>query len=114
MNFEMLRKVTASYIRQHGEDFAPFIGVSTLDEAFQSYCNKVESVASAEWGGQLEIKAMCNLLDREIWIYSADSSVLKMASDTKGSSDRLPLKITYHRHFYSLGEHYNSVEYIDR
>lgn len=76
-------------------------------DEFEQYCNKVASYDGAEWGGQVEIQALCACLQRSIWIYSADTHapILKM-----GSFDECPpLRISYHRQYYALGEHYNSV-----
>lgn len=73
----------------------------------------MESPSQAEWGGQLEIQALCAALGRVIYIYSADAPVLKMGEehglDASASQHLSPLRICFHRHFYALGEHFNSV-----
>ena len=67
-------------------------------------------MAGAEWGGQLEIRALCCCLERRILVYSADSPVLTMGEEVVGAAaEKQPLKLAYHRHYYALGEHYNSV-----
>jgi OTU-like cysteine protease len=107
-DFSSLRASAASYLRSHGEEFAPFLGLSPTDDEFLTYCNNVESVLNAEWGGQLEINALCLSLQRAVMVFSADAPLLVMGENFL-KADRLPLKIAYHRHFYALGEHYNSV-----
>jgi len=58
--FVTLRKEAADYMRAHQEDFAPFLGLEGLE--YLSYCDKVADVAGAEWGGQLEVRALCACL----------------------------------------------------
>ena len=66
----------------------------------------------AEWGGQLEIRALCEYLHRPIHVYEANMPVLIM-SEENVRSDESPIILTYHRHYYALGEHYNSVTSIN-
>ena len=105
-DFRQLRVMASDYIRRRSEDFAPFIGCSPDDEAFNQYCEKVASEALAEWGGELEIRALSECLGYPIYIYSASSPLLKMGDDSTGLK---PIRLSYHRHFYALGEHQNSV-----
>ncbi|CAH1780086.1 unnamed protein product, partial [Owenia fusiformis] len=103
-----MRKKTAAYIRANKDDIMPFLcdhntGEPYDDEAFEKYCSDTENTPA--WGGQLEIKALSNVLDHPIEIVQADSPPLVIGEDTKNT----PLILSYHRHIYSLGEHYNSV-----
>ena len=79
------------------------------DAEYQEYCDKVASVAGAEWGGQLEIRALCCALGRLVCVHSADSPVLIMGEEAADDATLPPLKLAYHRHYYALGEHYNSI-----
>lgn len=108
-NFTSLRSLAAGYLRSHAEEFAPFLGMLATDSEYTIYCDKVESPSDAEWGGQVEINALCASLARKIIVISADAPALIMGEDSVESRSRHPLKIVYHRHFYALGEHYNSV-----
>jgi OTU domain-containing protein 6 len=110
-DFVTMRKLAGAYIRQHPDSFAPFIGVDVADPEFESYCRRIENVNGAEWGGQLEVRALSECLHRPIHIYEANAPVLKMGEDSVGNESRRvePIIITYHRHYYALGEHYNSV-----
>ena len=109
-DFIQLRTIASAYLRSHADEFAPFLGMLPTDSEYGAYCNKVESVGDAEWGGQLEIKALCSSLNRTMMIYSADAPVVIMGEENLASNpSQLPLKLAYHRHFYALGEHYNSV-----
>lgn len=70
----------------------------------------MENVASAEWGGQLEIKALSECLQRPIFVYEANAPVVKMGEEFYNPhSPEQPIRLTYHKHYYALGEHYNSV-----
>ena len=82
-------------------------------------------------GGQLEIQALSRALQQSIVVYSADSPVLSMGPEDQGHEReevgaragtgveaeegdagrrrRPPLRVSYHKHYYALGAHYNSV-----
>ncbi len=115
VSFQLLRVLAANYIRRNPDDFTPFLEMSADDPEFAAYCDKVESEVQCEWGGQLEITALCACLGLQIHVYSADSPVLVMGGDADGNSSsgvessRKPLRISFHRHYFALGEHYNSV-----
>ncbi|XP_028162606.1 deubiquitinase OTUD6B [Ostrinia furnacalis] len=104
-----LRKKVASYVRQNKDDFLPFMtNPDTLemlnDDEFEAYCDKITN--TAVWGGQLEIRALSNVLKNPINIIQATGpECIEQGNEFEGP----PLVITYHRHMYSLGEHYNST-----
>ena len=115
LTWSKLRQLAASYMRANSEDFLPFLGLTQTE--YEEYCSHVESDTLAIWGGQLEIKAICSCMGVKIHVYSADSPVLLMGvgdgeistTTTCAFTSLPPLKISYHKHFYSLGAHYNSV-----
>ncbi|KAL9430790.1 hypothetical protein AB3S75_021914 [Citrus x aurantiifolia] len=79
-------------------------------ERFENYCKEVESTAA--WGGELELRALTHCLRKHIMIYSGSFPDVEMGkeysnggSDSSGSS----IILSYHRHAFGLGEHYNSV-----
>lgn len=119
-DFVTMRKLAGAHIRQHPDSFAPFLGFDAADPEFESYCSKIENVSGAEWGGQLEVRALSECLRRPIHIYEAAAPVIKMGEETaarvdssvESSSTTEPIIVTYHRHYYALGEHYNSVTRI--
>ena len=77
-----------------------------VDEDFEKYCEKVESITQSVWGGQLEINAISAALKLPIDVFSADSPVVTMG---KEADSKKKLRISYHKHYFSLGEHYNSI-----
>uniref|UniRef100_A0A7S3JPY4 OTU domain-containing protein n=1 Tax=Aureoumbra lagunensis TaxID=44058 RepID=A0A7S3JPY4_9STRA len=101
-----LRKNTAEYMRSHIDDFlAFFVHNDKADPltTFELHCTKIRD--TSEWGGQPELLALANLLHRPIWIYSKDSPVIKTCDNPRLS----PIQLAFHRFYYALGEHYNSV-----
>ena len=62
---------------------------------------------SNEWGGQLEITALAHARKACVTIFSADTPPLTTGEEYKGRG--LKIELAYHRHYYGLGEHYNSV-----
>ena len=107
LTFQQLRIAAAKYIRENHDEFTPFLGLMSTDPEFEEYCKKVESPTLAEWGGQLEIKALCASLLVKVRIYSATAPEVIMGEEIAGALDTL--NVTFHKHYYALGEHYNSV-----
>jgi len=96
---------------QNSSEFMPFIdaeeGTITEDQ-FKKYCETVAKTAA--WGGQLELKALVHALKTPITVFTAEekSPDIEMGQEyTNQNSETLYL--SYHRHAYSLGAHYNSV-----
>lgn len=109
LGLKELRAQTAHYMRSHADDFLPFLtdpntgDMYTADE-FEKYCNDVADTAA--WGGQLELKALSQVLQLPIEVIQAES-LSKIIGE---EYDRPPITLIYMRHAYGLGEHYNSVE----
>ncbi|KAI9332340.1 hypothetical protein BDR26DRAFT_921741 [Obelidium mucronatum] len=110
LGYQYFRKTAASFMRSHPDEFLPYLvnddGDMLNDDEYAKYCDDVE--ASATWGGQLEIKAMSSALKREIHIVQMGSPVVKIGDEFKSNTAK-PLMLSYHRHHYGLGEHYNSL-----
>ncbi|XP_040043865.2 deubiquitinase OTUD6B [Gasterosteus aculeatus] len=106
---EELRSSTAERMRGNADDFLPFLtnpntgDMYTTDE-FDKYCSDVEHTAA--WGGQLELRALTQVLQLPVEVIQADSATIKIGEEF----DREPITLVYMRHAYGLGEHYNSVE----
>ena len=71
---------------------------------YANYCDKVEK--TAEWGGQVELQALTHALKTPIIVYSATQAPVTMEGDGFAGE---PLRLAFHQHYYSMGEHYNSV-----
>ena len=88
-------------MKSNSGQYLPFLSLSPPE--FEVYCNKMGS--TKEWGGQVELLALTNVLRKPIEVVQAEGSPMVMGEHFDGPK----LVITYHRHAYGLGEHYNSV-----
>ncbi|XP_028762291.1 deubiquitinase OTUD6B [Neltuma alba] len=118
--YQELREMAAEYMRKHAPDFLPFFlsenlvegdSDESLAQKFEDYCKEVESTAM--WGGQLELGALTHCLKRHIMIFSGSFPDVEMGKEYKsqGGTDSLNSSIilSYHKHAFGLGEHYNSL-----
>nr|KJB47058.1 hypothetical protein B456_008G008700 [Gossypium raimondii] len=118
--YQELREMAAAYMRKHASDFLPFfLSENAIDgdsdespaEKFEDYCKEVESIAA--WGGQLELGALTHCLRKHIMIYSGSFPDVEMGIEYKSdggcSSSTGTIRLSYHKHAFGLGEHYNSV-----
>jgi OTU domain-containing protein 6 len=112
--------MTAAYMRKNTSDFLPFCLSENLIEGdsdesiaqkFENYCKEVESTAI--WGGQLELGALTHCLKKHIMIYSGSFPDVEMGKEYKSAdgigSSGSSIMLSYHRHAFGLGEHYNSL-----
>ncbi|KAL5730276.1 ubiquitinyl hydrolase 1 [Ranunculus cassubicifolius] len=113
-NVQELRKMVAAYMRQNVSDFLPFfllennieVGEENTSEGiFEEYCEEVESTAA--WGGQLELGALTHCLRKHIIVLSGSFPDVEMGKEYKSKGESLLL--SYHKHAFGLGEHYNSL-----
>lgn len=80
---------------------------------FENYCREVESTAA--WGGQLELGALTHILKKHIMIFSGSFPDVEMGKEYKSSSgsgsgsSAFSIMLSYHKHAFGLGEHYNSL-----
>ena len=92
----------ADHMSSNSGDYIPFL--SEEDGDFESYVERVRS--SAEWGGELELRAISECTGRKIKVYNSTSTP-RVIGESYG--DETEMKVSYHRHYYDLGEHYNVV-----
>ncbi|KAK2994571.1 hypothetical protein RJ640_012738 [Escallonia rubra] len=118
--FQELREMVAAYMRQHAHDFLPFFLSENMmegdsddspSERFENYCREVESTAA--WGGQLELGALTHCLKKRIKIFSGSFPDVEMGkeykSDSGNGTSNPGIMLSYHKHAFGLGEHYNSI-----
>jgi len=101
--YKEVRRLCATSLRGHVEGYAPFAELKE-GEDFEGYCGRVES--SADWGGELELRALADALKVRIHVFQAGADKPLVLGDGPAAS---PLRVSFHRHYYALGEHYNSV-----
>jgi OTU domain-containing protein 6 len=112
-DYKSLRTTAASFIREHKDDFEPFLLAdehsSTRD--IDIYCREIEE--TAVWGGELEISALSRSLNLPVEIYSTRTQtpmVIRPEHDTEGGG---VVRLAYYEHLYGLGQHYNGLHKID-
>ncbi|XAR58471.1 Ubiquitinyl hydrolase 1 [Bertholletia excelsa] len=118
--YQELREMVAAYMRKHASDFIPFFLSENMEDGdsdhsrtqrFENYCREVESTAA--WGGQLELGALTRCLKKHITIFSGSFPDVEMGKEYKSEnvsgSSNSSIMLSYHRHAFGLGEHYNSV-----
>ncbi|EFA04273.1 deubiquitinase OTUD6B [Tribolium castaneum] len=102
-----LRKLTAEFMKENKEEFLPFMynesDETVSEEYFESYCKEVATTKL--WGGQLELRALSNVLKCPIKVIQANGPPTLQGENFEGPE----LILAYHRHLYRLGEHYNST-----
>ena len=104
-------QLCATTLEQHEEEFSPFCEYTQDIPSFRDYVDRIRN--SADWGGHVELRALSLALKRPILVYSAQQShPLEIHFGTNHDDDEAeaePIRLSYHLHYYSLGEHYNSV-----
>ncbi|KAI9906801.1 hypothetical protein PsorP6_016344 [Peronosclerospora sorghi] len=112
--FQHLRKITSEYMLARPDNFSPFMALDEsagggTDYAFIIYCNRVAT--TADWGGQLELRALACALRITIEDFSAKGDVMMMGREFIDEADENApkLQLTYHLHYSTLDEHFNSV-----
>lgn len=102
---EGLRELTADYLRAHKSEFMPFIEAANGNDAlFARYCDDLQNTAT--WGGQVELNVLAQVLNAVIEVYAADLPLVQMGSESGGDS---VLRVSFHRQYLGLGDHYNSI-----
>ncbi|EKX51764.1 hypothetical protein GUITHDRAFT_44616, partial [Guillardia theta CCMP2712] len=105
-----LRRLAAEYMLEHEDHFRHFLSLekNASANAFQAYCRRIEKTNA--WGGQHELIALCHVLKRDILVLRHDMSQQQFPDpETHPQYGGPPLRLSYHMHEYSGGEHYNSV-----
>eukprot|EP00656_Telonema_subtile_P036137 TRINITY_DN40105_c0_g1_i1.p1 TRINITY_DN40105_c0_g1~~TRINITY_DN40105_c0_g1_i1.p1 ORF type:complete len:267 (+),score=91.44 TRINITY_DN40105_c0_g1_i1:116-916(+) len=102
--FKAVRRAAAQHLRQHKSAFEPFLESMEGDDPYEAHCESVEG--SADWGGHMELAALSAVFGVPIRVYEATAPDCDVCGD---GAEGQPLLLSFHRHMYALGEHYNSV-----
>ena len=97
-----LRRLAAKAMASNPAMFAPYLPEG---ETLAAYTARVQ--LKAEWGGELEVRALGLALRRPVWVHHARGPTVKMCPEFDGAAP--PLHLTFHERQFSLGEHYNSA-----
>ncbi|XP_054007075.1 deubiquitinase OTUD6B [Hylaeus anthracinus] len=109
LNFHELRTKTAVHLRENMNEFLPFISNPDSDnvlspEQYEKYCNDVAGTSA--WGGAIELQVLSHVLKCPIEVIQATSASYIVGNEYSNGKRMI---LTYHRHMYELGAHYNSV-----
>lgn len=109
MSYEQIRSLCADMLMKRRSEYEPFADLSDNHvSSFDDYIDRVRN--SSEWGGHLELRALAAALQMTIVIYSAQSSPLHIRDATSENSEETgEICLSFHKSYYALGEHYNSV-----
>ena len=102
-----VRALCAQTLQAHADEFSPFCEYTETAPDFEAYVDQVRS--SAEWGGHLELRALSLALAKQVHVYSAQSPTALIIGQEEVKDDENPIRLSYHLHYYALGEHYNQV-----
>ncbi|KIK59873.1 hypothetical protein GYMLUDRAFT_44351 [Collybiopsis luxurians FD-317 M1] len=124
-NYATTRLAACNYIYTHPDDFIPFLPSTSGEDGpgalnagiispkeFEYYCQAIRD--TAEWGGEPEILALSRAYNVPIHVIQSGTPpvVIHNPSGTPYDGDlreKRVVRISYHRHMYGLGEHYNSL-----
>ena len=105
-DYEKVRVLCSEEMMKNRDEYEPFADLHEMDvSSFEEYVKKVRS--SNEWGGHLELRALAHGLKKVIKVYSTEGP-LEIKSEGVNEDDGI-LTLSFHRNYYALGEHYNSV-----
>ncbi|GIQ82768.1 hypothetical protein KIPB_006223 [Kipferlia bialata] len=93
-----LRAEAADYILAHADEYTPL-----LTEGIEEYCDKLRNTNC--WGGELEISVLATVRSTPIVVYIAGMREQRYG----GEGTEEALLISFHRSYFALGNHYNSV-----
>jgi len=93
---------------QNKDYFRDFLSLE--NDTFEAYCRRIGRTNT--WGGQHEIIALCHVLRRNIQVFRHDMTIQCFPdpeTDSRAPYTGPPLRLSYHMHEYTCGEHYNSI-----
>ncbi|KAJ1639613.1 hypothetical protein T492DRAFT_936374 [Pavlovales sp. CCMP2436] len=99
-----LRKKSVAHLQAHAVDFEPFFEPTESAPSFEAYC--AEMASTAAWGGQMELRALAQVIGRSLRVHQAGAPPVVMNEEAAGE----PVELSFHQHAYGLGEHYNALQ----
>ena len=103
VEFQALREIAAKELRTRSEQYAPFYVREAAEVSFLRHCDNIAS--TTEWGGELEIQALSEKLQKRLIIHTVDLGEKIVGESFEGS----PIRLCFMQHAYRHGAHYNSV-----
>ena len=110
LSFQDIRNRTSEHMLQNSANFLPFLldddGDLLSETGYQNYCQRIAK--TKEWGGHLELTAISQFTKKPIHIYQADND-RPIKIEPPIDAKKQPMLLSFHKHLYHLGEHYNSL-----
>lgn len=110
LSHQEIRDRTSEHMLNNAASFQPFLlddqGDLVSETEFKNYCQRISK--TKEWGGHLELTAISQFTNKPIHIYQAGNKRPIVIEPLNGTSKR-PILLSFHKHLYRLGEHYNSL-----
>lgn len=110
LNHQQIRDKTSQHMIDNAQDFMPFLvndqGDLMSEQEFRNYCKRI--ARTKEWGGHLELTAISQIIQRPIHVYQAQLRK-PIVIEPRVASSKSPIHLSFHKHLYHLGEHYNSL-----
>lgn len=110
----LLRSLCGNHILDQQDTFLPFFDFDEMaEQSVEAYVTKLKT--TSVWGGQMELRALSNVLNVPIHVFVADGEdiefvpVVTAATDAGDNKLNDSLNITFHKHYLTAGEHYNST-----
>ncbi len=111
IDFAAMRRMAADHMRSHADVFLPFLttddGDLLSEEGYRRYLADMVDPAQAVWGGEPEAAALAAALKIPITIHTATDPPVVLGTEFGAAATGL--HISWHKHYYGLGAHYNSV-----
>ncbi|XP_053990834.1 deubiquitinase OTUD6B-like isoform X3 [Hylaeus volcanicus] len=109
-DYKTLRTKVTEYLRENKTTLLPFFFDSS-DNAneYDVHCN---GISKDTWGGELELRALVNILKYSIHIYSVSPPyklVYTPDQDNDSPKSNTILRLSFHKHEYNSGPHYHSL-----
>ncbi|KAL8425613.1 hypothetical protein Efla_006821 [Eimeria flavescens] len=102
-----LRSKIADLLLQQRDTFKPFLDAEQQQEGeYEAFCENIR--CSQDWGGEIELHAASELLQRPIRVFAFNDSVSTITYG-EGFKGKPLLRLVFHRQLLATGPHYNSV-----
>lgn len=115
LTYQGVREKTSQYMLDHVDTFLPFLlsdqGELMSEDQYREYCMRIAK--TKEWGGHLELTAIAQFTKKPVHIYQADNK-LPIIIEPQEKTKKSPILLSFHKHLYHLGEHYNSLVGTDK
>lgn len=108
-SYKDLRQKASEYLSKHADDFLPFMvnddGDMMTSAEYTKYCTDITT--TPVWGGEIEIRALASSLKTPILVIQWGAPPRTIGEEFENGQGVLAL--AYHKHYYGLGAHYNSL-----